>query len=89
MGQNQSLWPQLRRWRNCLDCLPPKKTSSVMSELQDKLDRGEISPQECHDQWDEQMAENERLHPGIHDRWFEYLMVKYPGHGVDADQIFA
>jgi hypothetical protein len=32
-----------------------------MSELQDKLDRGEITPQEYHDRWDEQMAEKERL----------------------------
>jgi hypothetical protein len=30
----------------------------VMSELQDKLDRGEISPQEYFDAWDEQMEEN-------------------------------
>jgi hypothetical protein len=50
-----------------------------MSELQDKLGRGEITPQEFFDAWDEQMAEHERLHPGIHDRLCAYLMAKYPG----------
>jgi len=52
--------------------LPPaEKANSVMSELQDKLDRGEITPQEYHDQWDKEMEENERLSPGFHDRFFE------------------
>jgi hypothetical protein len=60
-----------------------------MSELQDKLDRCEITPQEFFHAWDEQMAEHERLHPGIHDRLYAYLMAKYPGHGVDADEFFA
>jgi hypothetical protein len=50
--------------------------------------RGEITSQEFFDAWDEQMAENERLHPGIHDRLYEYLMKKYPGLGVDADEFF-
>jgi hypothetical protein len=59
-----------------------------MSEVQDKLDRGEITPQEYHDRWLAEMAENERLHPGIHDRWYESLMKKYPGDGVDADAFF-
>jgi Short C-terminal domain len=49
-----------------------------MSDLQDQYDKGEISPEEYHARRDEQMAENERLYPGIHDRWYEYLMVKYP-----------
>jgi hypothetical protein len=31
-----------------------------MSELQDKLDRGEITPHEFFDAWDAEMAENER-----------------------------
>jgi hypothetical protein len=35
------------------------------------------------------MAEKERLHPGFHDRLFEYLMAKYPGEGIDADEFFA
>jgi hypothetical protein len=35
------------------------------------------------------MAENERLHPGIHDRLYEYLMAEYAGPGVDADEFFA
>jgi hypothetical protein len=26
--------------------------------------------------------------PGIHDRLYEYLMVKYPGAGVEADASF-
>lgn len=51
--------------------------------------RGEITPQEYFDAWDEQIAENERLHPGIHDRLFEHLIKKYPGEGVDADEFFA
>ena len=34
------------------------------------------------------MAENERLHPGIHDRLYEYLMAKYPGPGDEADAFF-
>jgi hypothetical protein len=59
-----------------------------MSELQDKLDRGEITPQEFFDAWDAEMEENVRLHPGIHDRWFKHLMAKYPGDGVDADAFF-
>jgi hypothetical protein len=49
-----------------------------MSELQDQFDKGEINPEEYHARWDEQMAENERLHPGIHDRLYEYLMAKCP-----------
>ena len=60
-----------------------------MSELQDQFDKGEINPEEYHARWDEQMAENERLHPGIHDRLYEYLMAKYPGVGADADEFFA
>jgi hypothetical protein len=52
-----------------------------MSELQDKLDRGEITPQEYFDAWDAEMEEKERLHPGFHDRWYEYLMARYPGPG--------
>ena len=60
-----------------------------MSELQDKLDRGEITLNEYHDRCDEQMAENERLHPGFHDRMYEYLMAKFRGPGVDADEFFA
>jgi hypothetical protein len=59
-----------------------------MSELQDKLDRGEITLDEYHDRWDEQMAENERLHPGFHDGMYEYLNAKFPGPGVDADEFF-
>jgi hypothetical protein len=39
-----------------------------MSELQDRFDRGEITPQEFLDAWDAEMEENERLHPGFHDR---------------------
>ncbi len=59
-----------------------------MSELQDKLDRGEITPQEFFDAWDAEMEEKERLHPGFHDRLYEYLIVKCPGPGVDADEFF-
>jgi hypothetical protein len=71
-----------------LDYLPPKKAGSLMSELQDRLDRGEINPKEFFDAWDEQMAENERLYPGIHDRLFEKLIAMYPGLGIDADEFF-
>jgi hypothetical protein len=53
----------------------------IMSELQDKLDRCEIILDQYHASWIAQMEENERLHPGIHDRLFEYLMAKYPGPG--------
>jgi hypothetical protein len=38
---------------------------TAMSELQDKLDRREITPQEFFDAWDAEMEENERLHPGF------------------------
>jgi hypothetical protein len=47
-----------------------------------------ITPQEYHDRWDEQMAENERLHLGFHDRMYECLNAKYPGPAVDADEFF-
>jgi hypothetical protein len=50
-----------------------------MSELQDKLERGEITLDKYHASWIDQMAENERLHPGIHNRLYEYLMAKYSG----------
>ena len=53
------------------------------------MDRGEISPQEFFDAWDAEMEENERLHPGIHDRLYAKLMELYPGEGVDADEFFA
>lgn len=53
-----------------------------MSELQDRFDRGEITPEEFFDLWDKEMEENERLHPGIHDRLFEKLMAKYPSPGI-------
>jgi hypothetical protein len=59
-----------------------------MSNLQDKLDRGEITPQEFFDGWDEQMEENERLHPGFHDRLYQYLMARYPGPAIVADAFF-
>jgi hypothetical protein len=60
-----------------------------MSELQDKLDRGQITLDEYHERWLAEMAENERLHPGIHDRLYAKLMELYPGDGVDADEFFA
>jgi hypothetical protein len=41
------------------------------------------------DAWDAETEENERLHPGIHDRLFEKLMAKYLGPGIDADEFFA
>jgi hypothetical protein len=59
-----------------------------MSELEDKLDRGEITLDEYYASWIAQMAENERLHPGIHDRLYQHLMAKYPGPGVEADAFF-
>jgi hypothetical protein len=59
-----------------------------MSELQDKLDRGEITLEEYHASWITQMAENERLYPDVHERLYEYLMAKYPGAGVEADAYF-
>jgi hypothetical protein len=59
-----------------------------MSELQDKLDRGEITAQEFFDAWDREMEENERLHPGIHDRWYQRLNHMFPGPGVSADEFF-
>ena len=59
-----------------------------MSELQDKLDRGEITLEEYQASWIDQMDENERLHPGIHDRLYQYLMAKHPGPGVEASAFF-
>jgi hypothetical protein len=50
-----------------------------MCKLHDKLDRGEITSQQLNARWDEQLAENERLHPGFHDRMYECLNAKYPG----------
>jgi hypothetical protein len=61
---------------------------TAMSQLQDKLDRGEITPQEFFDAWDLEMEEKEPLHPGFHDRMYEYLMAKYHGPGIDADEFF-
>ncbi len=58
-----------------MDYLPPKKTDSVVRKLQDQFDKGELTPQEYFDQWDAEMEENERLHPGIHDRLFEKLIL--------------
>jgi hypothetical protein len=58
----------------------------AMSELQEKLDRCEITPQEFFDAWDREMEENERLHPGIHERMIEYLKAEYPGLAVDAEE---
>jgi hypothetical protein len=75
------------QWKNCLGCLP-LKTSCVMSDFQNKLDRSEITPQEFFDAWDREMEEKERLHPGFSDQMYEYLMAKYPGPGVDADEFF-
>jgi hypothetical protein len=49
---------------------------------------GEISPKEYFDAWDAETEEKERLHPGFHDRWYEYLMTRYPGPGMDADAFF-
>jgi hypothetical protein len=60
-----------------------------MSQLQDKLDRSQISLQEFFDAWEAEMEEKERIHPGFHDQLYEYLMAKYPGPGVDADEFFA
>ena len=59
-----------------------------MSEVQDKLDRGEIGPKEFFDAWDREMEENERLHPGLHDRWYQRLNRLFPGPGVGADEFF-
>jgi hypothetical protein len=60
----------------------------TMSDLQDKLDRGEITPEEFFDAWDAEMEEKERLHPGIHGRWYESLIAKYTGIAVAADEFF-
>ena len=69
--------PSHRRWRRLfarstviLWSLPD--IHELMSELQDKLDRGEITLDKYHASWIAQTAENERLHPGIHDRLYEY-----------------
>jgi hypothetical protein len=48
-----------------------------MSELQDRLDRGEITAKDFFDAWDREMEENERLHPGFHDRWYRRLNDKF------------
>jgi hypothetical protein len=47
-----------------------------MSELQDQLDRGEITPDQYDDAWNAEMEENERLHPGIHHRGNRHLPGK-------------
>jgi hypothetical protein len=36
-----------------------------LSELQDQLDRGEITPDQYQDAWSAEMEENERLHPAF------------------------
>ena len=59
-----------------------------MSELQDELDRGDNTLDEYHASWIAQMEENERLHPGIHERLYQYLMAKYPAPCVEADAFF-
>jgi hypothetical protein len=37
-----------------------------MSQLQDQLNRGELTPDQYHAAWSAEMDENERRHPGIH-----------------------
>jgi hypothetical protein len=37
-----------------------------ISELQDKLDQGEITPDEYRDAWIAEMQKNERLHPSMY-----------------------
>jgi hypothetical protein len=69
--------------------ITPVPLLTSMSDLQDKLDRGEITLDEYRERWLAEMEENERLHPGIHDRLHENLMVKYPGPGIYADGFFA
>jgi hypothetical protein len=59
-----------------------------MSELQDKLDRGEMPSDEYGATWIAEMEENERLHPGFHERMHEYLNAKYPGPGIPAEEFF-
>jgi hypothetical protein len=44
-----------------------------VSELHDQLERGVITPAQYRDAWRAEMEENERLHPGIHQRRNEHL----------------
>jgi hypothetical protein len=61
-----------------------------MSDLQDQLDRGEITLDEYHERWVAEMEENERLHPGIHDRSVRAFDGQVPrSPGVDAGDFFA
>jgi hypothetical protein len=60
-----------------------------VSDLDAELNRGEITLDEYHERWIAEMEENERLHLGIHDRFFDKLMELYPGEGVDADEFLA
>ena len=46
-----------------------------MSELQDQFDKGLITAAEFNARWDEEMEENERLHPGIHARMHAHLLA--------------
>jgi hypothetical protein len=59
-----------------------------MSELQDQFDKGLITAAEFNARWDEEMEENERLHPGIHAQMQAYLLAEFPGSVVDADEFF-
>ena len=39
-----------------------------ITELEDQLNRGEITPDQYDDAWNAELQENERRHPGIHHR---------------------
>jgi hypothetical protein len=50
-----------------------------MSDLQDKLDRDEITLDEYHDQWVAQMEEKERLNLGFPRPDVSVFECQYPG----------
>jgi hypothetical protein len=67
------------------------------AEMQGRVDSGSLKPGALKaaketfvkiTDWVAEMEENERLHPGFHERMYEYLMAKYPGPGIDADEFF-
>lgn len=60
-----------------------------MSELQDKLDRGEITLEGYHASWITQNGRKPAARPRRHDQLYEYLIAKYPDPSVEADAFFA
>jgi hypothetical protein len=57
-----------------------------ISALQDQFDEGLIAAEEFNARRDQEMEQNDRS--GIRERMRAYLVAKYPGPDVDADEFF-